>query len=91
MARLQDHPWWRHVPSEERGRRQRQIRRQRLKAWWGVRGNRIKTMLTLYLLFCLMPVLIGQPHLSVFALLPLLLVPPLGYLVYAMAWHEFHR
>ncbi|MEB3331067.1 MAG: hypothetical protein VKI83_01040 [Synechococcaceae cyanobacterium] len=91
MRRLQSHPWWRHVPRSERGQRKRQIRLLRLRAWWDVRGNRIRLMLVIYLLFCLWPTLIGQPHLSGFALLPVLLVPPLGYLVYALAWHEFHR
>ena len=36
------------------------------------------------------PLLIGEALLTVFAVLPLLLVPPVGYLVYWLVWKEFH-
>jgi hypothetical protein len=48
-------------------------------------------ILGFYGLLCLLPLLIGQPHLSMYALLPVFLVPPVAYLGYLLAWHEFHR
>lgn len=84
-------PWWRHLPPGEQRRRRREIRRLRLKAWLNRRGSRIQLALALYLLFCLVPLLLGQPLLTAFALLPLLLLPLLGYLDYWLVWKEFHR
>jgi hypothetical protein len=40
---------------------------------------------------CLLPLGFGQPVLTVLALLPLFVVPPVVYLAYMIAWHEFHR
>ena len=37
-----------------------------------------------------MPLLVGQPVITVFALMPLLLVPPVGLMVYWLVWKEFH-
>ncbi len=85
------HPWWRHVPPAQRAQRLWQIRRLRVMVWLGLRRNRILLILAFYLLLCLLPLLIGQPHLSAYALLPVLLVPPVAYLTYVLAWHEFHR
>ena len=47
-------------------------------------------MVLLYLLIWSIPLLIGEALLTVFAVLPLLLVPPVGYLVYWLVWKEFH-
>ena len=87
----QKHPWWRHVPPAERGQRARQIHRMRWGSWFRQRRHRIQLILGFYGLLCLLPLLIGQPHLSVYALLPVFLVPPVAYLGYLLAWHEFHR
>ena len=86
-----DHPWWAHIPASERSRLRRRLLRLRLRTW--VAGSRQRILLTTvgYLLLCLLPLLHGQWHLSVLAVLQLLLVPPVGYLVYLLAWHEFHR
>ena len=37
------------------------------------------------------PLLVGEHLLTAFALLPLVLVPPVGYLVYWLVWKEFHN
>ena len=44
----------------------------------------------LYVLIWLIPLAFGQFLITVFALLPLLLVPPVGLLVYWLVWREFH-
>ena len=44
----------------------------------------------LYVLIWLIPLAFGQVLITVFALLPLLLVPPVGLLVYWLVWREFH-
>ena len=47
-------------------------------------------MVIVYLLIWSIPLLAGEPLLSAFAVLPLVLVPPVGYLVYWLVWKEFH-
>ena len=56
-----------------------------------LRRVRIGAALFFYLLLALIPLAFGQPHLTGFALLPLVFVPPVTYLAYLIAWHEFHR
>ena len=85
------HPWWKHLPAGERARRQAELRRLRRVTWLLRRRQRILLSLLVYGLFCAYPLLIGQPHLSLMALLPVILVPPVTYLMYLLAWHEFHR
>ena len=89
--RLPPHPWWRHLPPAERRRRAVQLGRHRLLS--GLARPRLRILLAglVYAGLSLLPLLIGQLHLSLLALLPLVLVPPLGYLTYLLAWHEFHR
>jgi hypothetical protein len=79
------------VPEGERGRRQRELLRARLLSRLRLRRVRIAAALLFYLLLALIPLAFGQPHLTAFALLPLVLVPPVTYLAYLIAWHEFHR
>ena len=85
------HPLWGFLPRERRSRRVLfQLRRRRLWAWLKQRRQRIGLVVTLYLLIWSIPLLAGEPLLSVFAFLPLVLVPPIGYLVYWLVWKEFH-
>ena len=85
------HPLWHHLPPERRSWRARQnLRRRRLWAWLKQRRQRIALVVLLYLLIWSIPLLAGEPLLSAFAVLPLLLVPPVGYLVYWLVWKEFH-
>ena len=54
------------------------------------RQERLVVVTGLYVLIWLIPLAFGQVLISVFALLPLLLVPPVGLLVYWLVWREFH-
>jgi hypothetical protein len=85
------HPWWRHVPPAERRRRRLDLIRTRLGSLLVRRRTRILATLLFYGVLCLIPLALGQPHLSLLALLPLFAVPPVAYLAYLIVWHEFHR
>ena len=85
------HPLWRYLPQERRTARDRQLlRARRLLAWVKGRRERLVGITSLYVLIWLIPLLMGQPIITLFALLPLLLVPPVGWLVYWLVWREFH-
>jgi hypothetical protein len=85
------HPWWRHVPAADRSRRRLELQRVRLLAHLRRRRAALLAALLVYGWLCLLPLTFGQPHLTLLALLPLLAVPPVAYLAYLIAWHEFHR
>lgn len=85
------HPWWQHVPVERQRRLQRQVWKLRAWAWLRARKVRIGLALAVYLILCLLPLLLGEPTLVLVALLPVLLVPPVGYLAYRITWLDFHR
>ena len=86
------HVFWQHLPPERKTRRARWIlSSRRLLAWSGGRRQRISIVVGIYLIFWTLPLLFGQPMISLFALLPLLLVPPVGLLVYRLVWKEFHE
>ena len=63
---------------------------RRLGAWLKLKRQRIALLLVGYVLVWSIPLLLGEPLLSVFALLPLVLVPPVGLLIYRLVWKEFH-
>lgn len=85
------HPLWQYLPEQQRNRRTLiHLRRRRLWAWLKQKRQRIGLVLVFYLLIWSMPLLIGEPLMTVFAVLPLILVPPVGYLVYWLIWKEFH-
>lgn len=86
-----NHAWWRYVPESSRAGRLQAVQRQRWQQWLGKRGNRIKILLGLYISFCALPLFLGLQSLALLAVLPLLLLPPLGYLVYWLTWKEFHH
>lgn len=88
---MEQHPWWGYIPESHRPRLARQLMRLRLKAWLRLRRVRIGLALAVYLLLCLVPALLGQPMLALIAVLPVLMVPPVGYLAYRLTWLEFHR
>ncbi len=85
------HPWWRHVPASDRGRRRLALLRVRLFGRLRQRRTALVAALLFYGGLCLLPLTFAQPHLTLLALLPLVAVPPLAYLAYLIAWHEFHR
>ena len=85
------HPLWTFLPEESRTPQAlRRVRRRRLWAWLKQKRQRIALVVLLYLLIWSIPLLIGEALLTVFAILPLVLVPPVGYLVYWLVWQEFH-
>lgn len=85
------HPLWEYLPEQQRNRRTLiHLRRRRLWAWLKQKRQRIALVVLLYLLIWSVPLLIGEALLTVFAILPLVLVPPVGYLVYWLVWQEFH-
>ena len=88
----EQHLFWQYLPPERKTRRARWILSgHRLLAWSGGQRQRICIFLGLYILLWSLPLVFGQPMISVFALLPLLLVPPVGLLVYRLVWMEFHE
>lgn len=84
-------PWWPYVPPAQQRRLRWQIRWLRLRAHLSRKPVRILLLLGFYLLLCLVPVLLGMAVLAGVAMLPLLLVPPVGYLAYWLVWREYHR
>ena len=91
MARPEPHPLWRHLPPDQRTRQARlTLQARRWLAWLKQRRQRIALALGLYTLLWLIPLLFQQPLMSSVALLPLVLVPPVGWLIYWLVWQEFH-
>jgi len=91
MDQIDPHPLWKYLPAEQQtpGHRRR-LQRQRIWAWMQERRQRISLLLTIYIVLWMLPLFWGQVLISLFALLPLLLVPPLGWLVYWLVWKDFH-
>ena len=88
----EQHLFWRHLPQERKTRQARwALYTRRLWAWCGGRRQRIGLAVAIYLILWCIPLLLGQPLISLFAVLPLLLVPPVGILVYRLVWKEFHE
>ncbi len=87
----EQHSLWKYLPPERRNRRQRgAFHFRRLQARLQGRRERVVIITGVYVLIWLIPLLFGQVLITVFALLPLLLVPPVGLLVYWLVWKEFH-
>ena len=92
QLRQPPHPWWHHLPPEQRRRRHRaKLLGRRLLIWLRQRRQLIVVTAAFYLLLCLFPVFMGLHGLSLVALLPIVLVPPVGYLIYWLVWKEFHH
>ena len=85
------HPLWRHLPPKRRSQCARlQLKAWRWWAWLQQRRQRIGVALGLYVLVWLIPLLLQQPLITSFALLPLVVVPPVGWLIYWLVWQEFN-
>ena len=85
------HPLWPYRPAQARTPlASLRLRLRRLWAWLKQKRQRIALVLIGYVLIWSIPLLLGEPLLTVFALLPLLLVPPVGLLIYRLVWKEFH-
>lgn len=86
------HPWWHHLPAERRRRREHiALVLRRWRAWLAQRRQLIGLALGFYVILCALPLIAGLPGLTLVAILPLIMVPPVGFLVYWLVWHEFHR
>ena len=85
------HPLWRYRPAKAQSQLARlRLRMRRRWAWLKLKRQRIALVLIGYVLIWSIPLLLGEPLLSVFALMPLVLVPPVGLLIYRLVWKEFH-
>ena len=85
------HPLWPYRPAKARTPLARlRLRMLRLGAWLKLKRQRIALVLIGYVLVWSIPLLLGEPLLTFFALVPLLLVPPVGLLIYRLVWKEFH-
>ena len=85
------HPLWRYLPPERQNRQERlRLRSRRLVARLQGRRERVVLVTTIYVLIWSIPLLVGQPLITFFALLPLMLVPPVGWMVYRLMWREFN-
>ena len=90
-TRMPPHPLWPYLPAERRNKRALMaLNMQRFRAWMRQRRQSIALTIALYLLLWLIPLAYNQLLITSFALLPLLLVPPVGVLIYWLVWHEFH-
>ena len=91
MQKRQSHPWLEYVPGSRRPRVRLERQCLLLKSRLSLASVQIALLLAGYLLFCLLPLAFGLVTLTGFAVLPLLLVPPVGYLIYWLVWNEFHH
>ena len=87
----ENHPFWQHQsPQRKTARARTTLKLQRFWAWLQGKKQRLAMVLGFYLMIWFIPLALGQPLITVFALLPLLVVPPVGLLVYWLIWREFH-
>ena len=85
------HPLWPYRPTKDQTPLARlRLRMRRLGAWLKQKRQRIAMVLIGYVLVWSIPLMLGEPLLSVFALMPLVLVPPVGLLIYRLVWREFN-
>ena len=86
------HPFWQYRPVEDKTARARwSLQLRRGLAWMAGRRQRIGLVIGIYLVTWIIPAVLGQPLITLFALIPLVLVPPVGWLVYQLVWKEFHE
>ena len=91
MAAADPHPFWRYLPQQRQRRRDRlRLHSRRCWSWLQGRRQRIGLILGVYSLSWSLRWLLGEPMITAAALLHLVLVPPLGWLVYRLVWREFH-
>mgnify|MGYP006292495753 CR=1 FL=1 len=86
------HPWWHHLPPERRNRTEHtRLLWRRVRSWLRLRRQRLLLTISFYLVLCMLPMLFGLPFLGVVALMPLLLIPPIGFLLYWLVWKDYHH
>ena len=91
MRTVDPHPLWQYLPEERRTRRARyRLQRQRCLAWLMRKRQLVGLFIGLYVILWMIPLLFQQVLITALALMPLVLVPPVGLLVYWLVWEEFH-
>ena len=91
MRSVDPHPLCQYLPEERRTRRARlQLQRQRCVAWLMRKRQLVGLFIGLYVVLWMIPLLFQQVLITALALMPLVLVPPVGLLVYWLVWEEFH-
>lgn len=83
--------WWSHVPVHERPQRRGAVWVIRLRQLFVRRLFLITALCTAYALICLYVLRSGMGAVALLAVLPLLLMPPIGALSYWLLWKEFHH
>ena len=85
------HPFWHYLPQERRTRiDELRFKVRRLFSLLQQRQAKVVIITSIYVLIWSLPLMLGQFLVSLFALLPLLLVPPVGLLIYWLVWKEFN-
>jgi accessory gene regulator protein AgrB len=88
---MQPHPLWQYLPAKRRTRKEQlKLQLQRLVAWLKRKRQLIILFLVAYIILWLIPLLFEQGLITAFAFLPLILVPPVGLLIYWLVWEDFH-
>ena len=85
------HPWWHHIPANQRSAVVRAVGRRRLRELLSRRRSQIIALVLIYALLCSLPIILAGASLVVLALLPLLLLPALAGLAWWLTWKEFHH
>ena len=86
------HPLWHLRPKEQQGKRHRvNLHIKRFKSLLYRRRVRIGLTISFYLILCSLAAVWGLPQVAGVSIIPLLLVPSVGYLIYWLVWTEFHQ
>lgn len=85
------HPWWHHIPADQRSAVVRAVGRRRLRVLLSRRRSQIIALVLIYALLCGLLLILAGASLVVLAVLPLLLLPALAGLTWWLTWKEFHH
>ena len=83
--------WSDYLPDRERRRVERRRERQRWRTRLRERRVLISLCIGVYLLWCVALLLRGMLFAFSLSLLPILVLPPLGYLAWWLVWKEFNQ
>lgn len=83
--------WSEYIPQSERERIERRRRRQRWLTTLRERRVLIGLCVGVYLLWCLVLLLRGMVFAFSLSVLPIVSLPPLGYLAWWLVWKEFNQ
>ena len=86
-----NHPWFRHIPAEQRSAVLRAVGRRKLRELLSRRRSQIIALALIYALLCSLLLILAGSSLLVLALLPMLLLPAVAGLAWWLTWKEFHH